>query len=52
MVERGRAFLIAVSPAAIFFGRIVIPDTPMVFFTVLALVGFAEFSRTVRCGGL
>jgi hypothetical protein len=35
-----------VSPACIFFGRIVIPDTPMVFFTVLALVGFAEFSRT------
>ncbi len=40
------AFLIAVSPACIFFGRIVIPDTPMVFFTVLALVGFAEFGRT------
>jgi 4-amino-4-deoxy-L-arabinose transferase-like glycosyltransferase len=45
-VARAAAFLIAVSPAAIFFGRIVIPDTPMVFFTVLALVGFAEFSRT------
>ncbi len=45
-VARGAAFLIAVSPAAIFFGRIVIPDTPMMFFTVLALVGFAEFSRT------
>ncbi len=45
-VARGAAFLIAVSPAAIFFGRIVIPDTPMVFFTVLALVGFAEFSRS------
>ena len=29
-----------------FFGRIVIPDTPMVFFTVLALIGFAEFSRS------
>jgi 4-amino-4-deoxy-L-arabinose transferase-like glycosyltransferase len=44
-VARGAAFLMAVSPAAIFFGRIVIPDTPMVFFTVLTLVGFAEFSR-------
>jgi 4-amino-4-deoxy-L-arabinose transferase-like glycosyltransferase len=44
-VARAAAFLIAVSPAAIFFGRIVIPDTPMMFFTVLALVGFAEFSR-------
>ena len=45
-VANGAAFLVAVSPACIFFGRIVIPDTPMVFFTVLALVGFAEFSRT------
>ncbi len=44
-MARAAAFLIAVSPAAIFFGRIVIPDTPMVFFTVLALIGFAEFSR-------
>jgi len=45
-VANGAAFLIAVSPACIFFGRIVIPDTPMVFFTVVALVGFAEFSRS------
>jgi 4-amino-4-deoxy-L-arabinose transferase-like glycosyltransferase len=45
-VANAAAFLIAVSPACIFFGRIVIPDTPMVFFTVLALMGFAEFSRT------
>jgi len=44
-VANAAAFLMAVSPASIFFGRIVIPDTPMVFFTVLALVGFAEFSR-------
>jgi 4-amino-4-deoxy-L-arabinose transferase-like glycosyltransferase len=44
-VANAAAFLLAISPAAIFFGRIVIPDTPMVFFTVLALVGFAEFSR-------
>jgi hypothetical protein len=44
-VAHAAAFLIAVSPACIFFGRIVIPDTPMVFFTVLALLGFAEFSR-------
>jgi 4-amino-4-deoxy-L-arabinose transferase-like glycosyltransferase len=45
-VARGAAFLMAVSPVAVFFGRIFIPDTPMVFFTVLALVGFAEFSRS------
>jgi 4-amino-4-deoxy-L-arabinose transferase-like glycosyltransferase len=44
-MARGAAFLIAVSPAAVFFGRIVIPDTPMVFFTVLALIGFAEYAR-------
>jgi len=45
-VARAAAFLMAISPAAIFFGRIVIPDTPMLFFTVLALIGFAEFSRS------
>jgi len=45
-VANAAAFLVAVSPACIFFGRVVIPDTPMVFFTVLALVGFAEFFRT------
>ena len=44
-MARAAGFLMAVSPAAIFFGRIVIPDTPMVFFTVLALIGYAEFSR-------
>jgi 4-amino-4-deoxy-L-arabinose transferase-like glycosyltransferase len=44
-MARGAAFLMAISPAAVFFGRIVIPDTPMVFFTVVALVGFAEFAR-------
>ena len=40
------AFLIAISPAMVFFGRILIPDTPMVFFTTLALLGFVEFART------
>jgi 4-amino-4-deoxy-L-arabinose transferase-like glycosyltransferase len=40
------AFLVAVSPAMVFFGRIVIPDTPMVFFMTLALAGFVEFART------
>ena len=45
-VARAAAFLIAISPAAIFFGRIVIPDTPMLFFTVLSLIAFAEFSRS------
>jgi 4-amino-4-deoxy-L-arabinose transferase-like glycosyltransferase len=44
-VARAAAFLMAISPAAVFFGRIVIPDTPMVFFTALALLGFIEFGR-------
>jgi hypothetical protein len=39
------AFLVAISPAAVFFGRIVIPDTPMVFLSVLALLSFVEFGR-------
>ena len=50
-VARAAAFLMAVSPAAVFFGRIVIPDTPMMFFTALALVGFVEFAAAVRRGG-
>ena len=44
-VARAAAFLMALSPAAVFFGRIVIPDTPMMFFSVIALVGFVEFAR-------
>lgn len=45
-MARGAAFLVAISPAAVFFGRVVIPDTPMMFFTVVALIGFAEFGYT------
>jgi 4-amino-4-deoxy-L-arabinose transferase-like glycosyltransferase len=44
-VARGAAFLMAVSPMAVFFGRIVIPDTPMMLCLVVALVGFVEFAR-------
>jgi len=44
-VARAAAFLMAVSPAAVFFGRIVIPDTPMVCLMVLALIGYLEFAR-------
>ena len=44
-VARAAAFLIALSPAAVFFGRIVIPDTPMMFLSVVSLVGFVEFGR-------
>ena len=45
-MARGAALLVAISPAAVFFGRVVIPDTPMMFFTVVALIGFAEFAYT------
>ena len=44
-VARAAAFLMAISPAAVFFGRIVIPDTPMIFLSALALLGFVEFAR-------
>ena len=43
---RAAAFLMAVSPMAVFFGRIVIPDTPMMLCLVLALTGFVEYGRT------
>ena len=43
---RAAAFLMAISPMAVFFGRIVIPDTPMVFCLVVALTGFVEYART------
>lgn len=44
-VARAAAAMIAISPAAVFFGRTLMPDTPMLFFTVLALTGFYTFSR-------
>jgi hypothetical protein len=45
-VARAAAFLTAISPAVVFFGRIVIPDTPMIFLSALALLGFVGFART------
>ena len=42
-VARGAAFLIAVSPSAIFFGRAFISDTPMVCFSVFGVWGFASY---------
>jgi 4-amino-4-deoxy-L-arabinose transferase-like glycosyltransferase len=44
-VARAAAFLVAVSPMAVFFGRIVIPDTPMMLCLVLALTGYVEYAR-------
>jgi 4-amino-4-deoxy-L-arabinose transferase-like glycosyltransferase len=42
---RAAAFLMAVSPMAVFFGRVVIPDTPMMLCLVVALTGFVEYAR-------
>ena len=43
-VARAAAFLVAVSPMAVFFGRVVIPDTPMMLALVIALVGYIEYA--------
>lgn len=40
------AFFVAVSPSAAFFGRVLMPDTPMLFLSTVALIGFIEFART------
>ena len=43
---RAAAFLLAISPSSVFFGRAFISDTPMVFFSVAALWGLATYART------
>jgi hypothetical protein len=40
------AFFVAVSPAAAFFGRVLMPDTPMLFLSAVSLIAFIEFART------
>jgi 4-amino-4-deoxy-L-arabinose transferase-like glycosyltransferase len=40
---RGAAFLFAISPSAIFFGRFFISDTPMVFYSVAAILGWLVY---------
>ena len=42
----GAAFLLAVSPAAVFFGRTFMPDSPMLFFWVSGVVAFLRYFRT------
>jgi 4-amino-4-deoxy-L-arabinose transferase-like glycosyltransferase len=42
---RAAAFLVAVSPMAVFFGRIVIPDTPMMLLMVVSLASFVTYAR-------
>lgn len=40
---RAAAFLMAFSPTAVFFGRILISDTPMVFFSVVAVLAWVIY---------
>ena len=47
-VARAAAFLIAVSPATAFFGRVLMPDTPMVCLSTFALVAFVVYARGGR----
>jgi 4-amino-4-deoxy-L-arabinose transferase-like glycosyltransferase len=43
---RAAAFLLAISPSTVFFGRTFISDTPMVFFSVAALWGLVTYAQT------
>ena len=43
---RAAAFLFAISPSAVFFGRFFISDTPMVFFSVVAVLGWVAYLDT------
>ena len=45
---RGAAFLMAISPSAVFFGRFFISDTPMLFFSVAALLAWVVYFETRR----
>jgi 4-amino-4-deoxy-L-arabinose transferase-like glycosyltransferase len=40
------AMLVAVSPSAVFYGRAVMPDTLMVFFSLAALLGFLRHGES------
>jgi predicted membrane-bound dolichyl-phosphate-mannose-protein mannosyltransferase len=42
------ATLVAVSPSAVFYGRAVMPDTLMVFFSLAALLGFIRYGESGR----
>jgi len=43
---RAAAFLMAVSPSAVFFGRFFISDTPMLFFSVAAVLAWVVYLDT------
>lgn len=48
----GAAFFVAVSPTAAFFGRVLMPDTPMLLLSTLSLIAFIEFAATNRTSWL
>jgi 4-amino-4-deoxy-L-arabinose transferase-like glycosyltransferase len=43
---RAAAFLYAISPTAVYFGRAIIVDTPTVFFSVVAILAFLIYTET------
>ncbi|MGH9159621.1 MAG: ArnT family glycosyltransferase [Vicinamibacteraceae bacterium] len=43
---RAAAFLLAISPSNVFFGRTFLSDVPMLFFSVLAVLAFAVYVDT------
>jgi 4-amino-4-deoxy-L-arabinose transferase-like glycosyltransferase len=43
---RAAAFLMAISPSAVFFGRFFISDTPMLFFSVAAVLAWVVYLET------
>lgn len=43
---RAAAFLLAISPTAVYFGRAFIVDTPSVFFSVVAIYAFLRYTET------
>jgi 4-amino-4-deoxy-L-arabinose transferase-like glycosyltransferase len=43
---RAAAFLFAISPTAVYFGRAIIVDTPTVFFSVAAILAFLVYTET------
>jgi hypothetical protein len=42
-VGRGAALLLAISPSAVFFGRVPMTDTPMIACSTLAILGYAKY---------
>ncbi|MPY86355.1 MAG: phospholipid carrier-dependent glycosyltransferase [Luteitalea sp.] len=51
-VGRGAAFLLAISPSQVFFGRTFLSDVPMVCFSVMALLWFTVYVDTARRSAL